>query len=177
MSKQKPLLNEYYSINKQCVCVVFCHQNAFLHHEKSFLPTEHKKIELHFNLLAFQYFSLYVAIFLGRRFFSFFSWNASDGGGEEWVSQNSNYGKMGGSVFEVIFRMFMTFLKVIKKKIDKHSCKMFFLYFLKPKLSFTALERIIFMMYFCKNNLQFGHTKFDHPIYESMHVCISYIFL
>lgn len=53
LGKQKQLLNECYSINKQCICVVFCHQNTFLYHEKSFIPIEHKKIEPHFNLLAF----------------------------------------------------------------------------------------------------------------------------
>lgn len=36
-------------------------------------------------------------------------------GAEEWISQKQQLWKDGGSVFEAIFRMFMTFLKVIKK--------------------------------------------------------------
>lgn len=168
-------MNIIQSINSVYV-LFFVIKMHFYIMKNPFYPLNIKKLNF---ILIYLLFSILVCMwpfFLAEDFFLSFHGMHLMGGWRVGQSKQQLW-KDGGSVFEAIFRMFMTFLKVIKKKIDKHSCKMFFLYFLKPKLSFTALERIIFMMYFCKNNLQFGHTKFDHPIYESMHVCISYIFL
>lgn len=56
-----------------------------------------------------------MAIFVDRRFFFLSFHGMYLIGAEEWISQKQQLWKDGGSVFEAIFRMFMTFLKVIKK--------------------------------------------------------------
>lgn len=108
-------MNIIQSINSVYV-LFFVIKMHFYIMKNPFYPLNIKKLNF---ILIYLLFSILVCMwpfFLAEDFFLSFHGMHLMGGGEEWVSQNSNYGKMGGSVFEAIFRMFMTFLKVIKKK-------------------------------------------------------------
>lgn len=169
-------MNIIQSINSVYV-LFFVIKMHFYIMKNPFYPLNIKKLNF---ILIYLLFSILVCMwpfFLAEDFFLSFHGMHLMGGVKSGSVKTAIMERWGVQFLKQYFVCSWLFWKLLKKKIDKHSCKMFFLYFLKPKLSFTALERIIFMMYFCKNNLQFGHTKFDHPIYESMHVCISYIFL